>query len=500
VFLETAWRRARLSPTTASEVNAQATASCCTRFSTWLLWTFGHCRAQPRCYDFIMLPCPDAHSVFVYKSFHVQVEAECVVVTYDFLVNGAVYRPSIRFGCPVGANDKLSGPLLGRLGLIEALSYWKAFLSPILRVEAFPFVCGEHEWWERFFALSMAEFCYRNTIPLLTSEVLELQGVVISQPLAWSEEHTDPGRVLTMFSGGKDSLIAALLAAQAGLEQDFFFYNPTPVQYESQLKNLGGQGTILTLARDILPALLELNKLGAPNGHTPFSAYLGLSAVILALSQGIGFVCAGNTRSDDEPNVRDQGLDINHQWTKSLDFELELNRLLSILGIVEVRYFSILRPFYELQVLKAMLHHPLAFSHVQSCNKVRRGYCLRCAKCAWIGLALSTLVSNDEARLLMNGDVFGHDQAERLFKSMAGLEGTKPFECTGSEVEVRACLNELALETPPTWLATLQRHPAVLTAPSTSHLLSRVGEVSGLPRCLRVPDVLTADLSGLWSR
>lgn len=422
------------------------------------------------------------------------------MVTYEFLVNGEVYQPSIRFGFTASMNCKLSESLLGRLGLMEALSYWKAFLSPILRIEAFPFVYGEIEWWQRFLALSMAEFCYRNNVPLLTPEMLDLQGMVTSQTLAQGDENTDPGRVLTMFSGGKDSLVAALLAAQAGLTQDFFFYNPAPVQYESHLKNLGGQGTVLTLDRKILPALLELNRLGAPNGHTPYSAYLGLSAVILAISHGIGLVCAGNTRSDDDPNLRDQGLDVNHQWTKSLDFELELNRLLSILGISEVQYFSILRPFYELQVIKVMLNNSSALSHIQSCNRVRRGYCLRCAKCAWIGLALSVSVSNDEARLLMNGDVFGHDQAESLFRSMAGLEGTKPFECTGSEVEVRACLKELVMDGLPKWLETLQRHPIILTAPSTSHLLSRVGEVSGLPQSLRVLDVLTADMSGLWAR
>ena len=39
------------------------------------------------------------------------------------------------------------------------------------------------------------------------------------------------------------------------------------------------------------------------NGHTPYSAYLALAAMLTGYLRGNDVVVAGNSRSDDEPNV-----------------------------------------------------------------------------------------------------------------------------------------------------------------------------------------------------
>src|SRR5262249_56860200 len=112
------------------------------------------------------------------------------------------------------------------------------------------------------------------------------------------------GAPLVLFSGGKDSLALARIvaAARGAAPVDFFLYNP-----DARLRGMAGSlaagGRVLEAHRAILPELLRLNAARHPNGHTPFSAYLPFAAMLAGYLRGSGLVVAGNSRSDDEPNV-----------------------------------------------------------------------------------------------------------------------------------------------------------------------------------------------------
>ena len=69
------------------------------------------------------------------------------------------------------------------------------------------------------------------------------------------------------------------------------------------------------------PAMLDLNRRGYLNGHTPFSAYLAFLAATCAVVYGHRHVIVSNERSCDEPAAHYLGADVVHQYSKTYRFE-----------------------------------------------------------------------------------------------------------------------------------------------------------------------------------
>ena len=64
--------------------------------------------------------------------------------------------------------------------------------------------------------------------------------------------------------------------------------------------------------------MLELNKKGYLNGHTPFSAIVAFSSIIAAYLNGLKFIALSNESSANESTIKDSY--INHQYSKSYKF------------------------------------------------------------------------------------------------------------------------------------------------------------------------------------
>src|SRR5690606_31603188 len=108
--------------------------------------------------------------------------------------------------------------------------------------------------------------------------------------------------------------------------------------------------------RTLDPELLELNRRGFLNGHTPFSALLAFSALCSALLCGREFIVLSNEGSASEGNV--SGASVNHQYSKSFEFERLVKRYFEQFLTSEIQYFSLLRPLNELQIARIFAKHP----------------------------------------------------------------------------------------------------------------------------------------------
>jgi hypothetical protein len=89
---------------------------------------------------------------------------------------------------------------------------------------------------------------------------------------------------------------------------------------------------------------------------------------------------------------------VNHQWTKSAEYEQALQQYAARWLPGAPSYCSPLRPLYELQTIRSLEPHMDEHFQTQSCNKLKgRGWCLRCAKCAWVFLATTALFGRETA-------------------------------------------------------------------------------------------------------
>jgi hypothetical protein len=391
--------------------------------------------------------------------------------------------------------------MLRALAISEAFSYWKALCSPVIEVMPGAPGAGELEWWQSFWPPAMGEFFYRNGIDYTEPGFLAIRGPVahrespagtLTAESVAAERAAVPGvPPLIAFSGGKDSLALTRIVQARGGPVDFFLYNPTPGQRQLA-ESMAAGGRILQIRRAILPELLALNAAGHPNGHTPFSAYLAIAAMLAGYLRGSELVVAGNSRSDDEPNVGSYlGRPVNHQWTKSYEFEAALRGYRDRWLPGAPGYASPLRPLNELQIIASLAGDIGTYLQTASCNSSRDGgWCRSCAKCAWVFLATAALFGHDLAVAKTGGDMFADASLAGLYARMAGLAGPKPFECTGTEAEVRAAIGAVGRgHVPDTWpaLAACLRDPAVTAARPLAALLADWGPDDLVPAALLRP-------------
>ena len=384
--------------------------------------------------------------------------------------------------------------LIRALAIVEAFSYWKAFCSPVIEVALPPADPAETAWWESFWPRAMGEFFYRNGIDFTTPGFLCISAppglAPAAEPAAPVPGSPADAPPLVMFSGGKDSLALTYAIRDNAIQAtDFFVYNPTEGQ-RNFAESLANGGRIIEVRRQVLPELLALNDSGRPNGHTPYSAYLALAALLVGYLRGNRMVLAGNSRSDDEPNVGSYlGMPVNHQWTKSHEFEAALGAYRGRWLPEAPLYSSPLRPLLELQIIRSLEPHMDAYLKTASCNKTKGlGWCRKCAKCAWVFLATSGLFGHDLAVSKAGGDLFADADLSALYEAMAGLPGAgdKPFECTGTEEEVRSAIQAAGQHgTDVPALAACLRDPDVQAARPLDVVLKDWGQDDLVPEALK---------------
>jgi UDP-N-acetyl-alpha-D-muramoyl-L-alanyl-L-glutamate epimerase len=426
-----------------------------------------------------------------------------VTLRFCFAAGPLRFRPSVQLtGLNPEEAGRVTAPTARRmvraLAIVEAFSYWKALCSPVIEVALPAPDAGELDWWRAFWPGAMGEFLYRNQIDYTTAGFLVIRGPVAApERLAGAtDQATDgtdraaagaDGAPLVLFSGGKDSLALARIAAAArgAAPVDFLLYNPG-ARLRGMAGSLAAGGRVLEVQRAILPGLLRLNAAGHPNGHTPFSAYLAFAAMLTGYLRGSGLVVAGNSRSDDEPNVPSYlGRPVNHQWTKSYEFEGAIGRYRDRWLPGAPGYSSPLRPLYELQIIASLSGDVDAYLRTASCNRAPAGaWCRSCAKCAWVFLATAALFGHDLAIRKIGADMFADPALAGVYQEMAGLTGTKPFECTGTEGEVRAAIRAAGQGRDPgayPALAVCLRDPAVAGARPLAALLAEWGHDERVP-------------------
>ena len=102
---------------------------------------------------------------------------------------------------------------------------------------------------------------------------------------------------------------------------------------------------VISAKRTLDSNMLELNRQGYLNGHTPFSALVAFSGIIAARMHGLTMVALSNESSANESTV--QGSTVNHQYSKSFKFEEDFHYYQTTYLKGSAYYFSMLRPLSE---------------------------------------------------------------------------------------------------------------------------------------------------------
>ncbi len=191
--------------------------------------------------------------------------------------------------------------------------------------------------------------------------------------------------------------------------------------------------------------LLELNKQGFYNGHIPFSSCLAFASVIMAYLTNRAHIVLSNEASANEGNI--PGTNINHQYSKSFEFEQDFRWYLSTYITDKIDYFSLLRCLNEYEIVQKFLKNRKYLNIFRSCNVGTHlnKWCAACAKCLYVYIMLYPFVERAELINIFGYDMFQNPNLLQIFIGLYNPDSTKPFECVGTKEEINYCL-KLALE------------------------------------------------------
>jgi UDP-N-acetyl-alpha-D-muramoyl-L-alanyl-L-glutamate epimerase len=325
--------------------------------------------------------------------------------------------------------------------IAAGISYYKAFVSDTVSVDSGRLTQEEASFFTTFYFKGLGEFFCRNDLPLKKIDFpFKAQ---VSEPVLKEKLKK---RCLLPIGGGKDSALSLELLKESFKKEDILPVSCGMVRPIAQTIQASGLPSSLLIRREISPNLIALNKEGKVfNGHVPVTGIFAFLLLACGILYDYAFVVMSCEKSANAATRLYKGEEVNHQWSKSFEFESLFNTLSRKL-VPDFSYFSLLRPLSELKIAYLFSKYGSPYFPVfTSCNKAFKldkekrldRWCADCDKCRFVFLCLAAFMDKETLIKIFGKNMLDDETQEKGFKELLGLSGYKPFECVGEVDESR---------------------------------------------------------------
>lgn len=362
--------------------------------------------------------------------------------SFDHEVN---FTETIDFACPelhvISIIDtEVMNTLLFHLSLALWISYYKLYPTKDLVIETWTINDDQKQFWKTFYMQGLGEFFYTNN--------LSPQGLI--NFVNWSKEtpHTlfASSSPITMVAIGwwKDSLVSVETIKKLGIP----FYTSTFGKDYYLHKVVGDKIGVprLLMKRTMDPQMFAMNQEWYYNGHVPISGIIAFVLVTAAYLYDYSTIIMSNEKSANEGNTVLDWIEINHQRSKSYQFESDFSEYCKKYLSHDVKYFSLLRGMYEINIAKIFAQYPEYFEVFSSCNNnfkiiesnktTDHRRCGVCPKCAFVYSTLRPFITDKNIQTIFGQELYDNEKLIPLYKELLGIDWIKPFECVGTNEEV----------------------------------------------------------------
>lgn len=412
----------------------------------------------------------DKYENFIFEDY--QFDTETKRLTLDYSFDGKVkFQEEIIFDFEfVNQYDQeeLENALFS-LWIMAGISYFKAAIPPNIIIKKGGLTESQKAFFQKIYTHGLGEFFYQNDIDIVGTinfNELEISGsklqknpvIKINQsPISERNELTGYSSIVPL-GGGKDSLTTIELLKDQGIQFETITVD-SDERFQAVSKLIGGPH--IEIKRTISPELIRINKEGALNGHVPISSIWAFIFVVTAILKGKQNIILSNEHSANEETTEYMGMPINHQYSKTLEFEQDLQTYIAKNISSNIHYFSFLRPLTELHIAQIFCSEIFDKykDNFSSCNgnfkivnkvKGKRGkeeeliekfqWCSKCPKCAFVFTIFSPFIDREELIKLFDHNLFNDPELTNTFHDLLGLTDSKPFECVGEVMEVRKAM------------------------------------------------------------
>lgn len=381
---------------------------------------------------------------FIFKGYEIQKKTHAIQFNYSLLKGNTKITFSEKLILPrgFGSYEKLPctvvSNILDSLSLILGISYWKTYCPSNIILESQELTQEQAEFWNTLYTKGLGEFFYKNKI--------DYRGLV-QFPYKKSLQKQIAPRLtgkktsLLMFGGGKDSLVSAELLKKQKKSFLLFTLNQHTIQEDTAALV---RKKIIVITRIIDPKLFLLNRKGVYNGHVPATAIYSFVTLLGALLYDYRAIVASSEKSADFGNIEYLGSMINHQWSKSQEFEILFQNYIKRYISPSIIYYSPLRSYTELEIIKQFTRYKKYFLLFSSCNAnfsitkpTIKKWCGQCAKCAFMFAALAAYLPKLTVMDIFKKNLFADASLIPMYQELLGMRKFKPFECVGTPEETQ---------------------------------------------------------------
>lgn len=390
----------------------------------------------------------NTYKEIIYRDYLVDDIGNDLVITYTFEIPGlTVFKPTISFSKDLiknsFINENLMNKIIFHIGMIELISYYKCCCPKKIVIEAGYLSDYDKSWFKKLFYNGLGEFLYKNNISISEDELFDFE--VTGEEIKLEDVFYQGYGNLIPVGGGKDSVVSLELLKEYKDDNNCFIINPKGANIECCYVAGYMDEDIVKIKRVIDKNLIDLNSKGFLNGHTPFSSIVAFISYLMAYLTNKKYIVLSNENSANEATVI--GTNVNHQYSKSYEFEKDFHDFTIKNYGIDINYFSMLRPLKEIQIAMLFSKYTKYHKVFKSCNLGSKGstweWCCNCPKCLFVYIMLSAFLSKSEMVEMFGKDLLNQKELEKDFIELIGEGETKPFECVGSISEVNFALNKI---------------------------------------------------------
>ena len=383
------------------------------------------------------------YSNFIYHGFNINEDNNNLNVIYDFEIEGlSTFNPSFSIPKSIITNDKIDNNtlelLVFNIGMVEAISYYKLTCSPNIIISKYFLNEDQIKWWGKLYYLGLGEFLYLNKIDIQEEDLFNIKCLG-NEITINSSDFISKGNIIPV-GGGKDSCVTLELLK----DNDNVPFTINAKDIHKECIKIAGYDNWFNITRVLDSKMLELNKEGFLNGHTPFSSLVAFYSYLIAYLTNRKYIVLSNESSANESTVL--GSNINHQYSKSFEFENDFDYYVNKYVGLDIHYFSLLRGIKEIKIAQLFSKYTKYHKVFKSCNvgskEIPWKWCGSCPKCLFVFSILSAFLPIDYLSDIFNKNLFLDKDLLNTFKEILGYTKVKPFECVGECDEVKWAISK----------------------------------------------------------
>ena len=383
---------------------------------------------------------------FIYKSYKISQDEQEIVLDFVYELREKeqttdfYHRLRLPQDAKIDTNIDMEN-IVFHIGMAEAISYYKIAAPKEFIIECGSLSPEQKKWFQKLYFNGLGEFIYLNKIEVMQEDLVDFV-CLNTKGFAKISAKTQENNIIPI-GGGKDSLVSYELLKSAFPDSLLFSMNPIVASKKILDKH---PSHAIELKRELdLEKIFDFNKRGYLNGHIPFSSIVGFISIWLGLLYKTRYIVLSNESSANEENIIYNGQKINHQYSKSIEFENDFREYVAQFITDDVEYFSFLRPLDEIHIAK--LFSEVAREHFfdfRSCNvgSKKNEWCGKCPKCLFTYIMLCNYIDDATLQKIFGKDMLDDPELQELFDGLSQSDAVKPFECVGTYDEVNYALSK----------------------------------------------------------